>query len=329
MSKVESPPQHDYRSRNNYNALIVKLGCRVVVCLIVIEMIVRASGIVSVPLYDVDSQIGYVPRAHQEGEFLHRNDWYFNDKSMPVPRNWEPSAHPNILLIGNSIIMGGNPFRQEEKLAPLLQRLVGSEISIWPVAVGGWTQINEMVYLDRHPEIVRSSSWFLWEYMSGGLSGATQWRGEYTFPTHQPIYATWYAIRRYLISKLFPDLAANELPVVGSPNEQNVLAFEKHVESLKRSTDKKVAGVIWLYPTKAELEAARRGIDWLPERRVFEKVAREYDIKIIDIGSNLLWSEELYRADGVHPTIQGNHILATILGEEINESIEPHLFVPP
>jgi len=43
----------------------------------------------------------------------------------------------------------------------------------------------------------------------------------------------------------------------------------------------------------------------------------------------LLWSEELYRADGVHPTIQGNHILATILGEEINESIEPHLFVPP
>src|ERR1035438_8247662 len=82
------------------------------------ELAVRLSGVVDFPTYLTDSEIGYLPRPNQSGSFLHINDWVFNDRSMGTAAAWDSSKRPNLLLIGNSVVMGGNPYAQKDKLGP-------------------------------------------------------------------------------------------------------------------------------------------------------------------------------------------------------------------
>ncbi len=210
-----------------------------------VEIAARSAGLVDFPIYNVDPEIGYIPKENQSGAFLNKNDWYFNDKNMPIARNWQPSISPkNILLIGNSIIMGGNPFRQQDKLTPQLQARLGEKLFAWPLAAGGWTQVNEMVYLDRHPEITAKADYFAWEYMAGGLSQATPWQGEYVFPSHKPIIAAWYAARRYLLPRFFPSLHASELPVTGQINPNNLVKFDDELGKLAHIINRPHTGII-------------------------------------------------------------------------------------
>lgn len=101
------------------------------------ELVVRLSGVLDFPLYAVDPEIGFVPKPNQSGKFLNKNAWVFNDRSMGTDTAWSPSGKPDILLIGNSIVMGGNPYDQSEKLGPLLQKKLAGKVAVWPIAAGG------------------------------------------------------------------------------------------------------------------------------------------------------------------------------------------------
>src|SRR5579864_1123682 len=138
-------------------ARIVKLLC---LFFLVSEFAVRASGLTDFPLYNVDSEIGYLPAPNQQGSFLHKHSWAYNDRSMGVASAWNPAGHTNILLIGNSIVSGGNPFDQKEKLGPLIQETIGDTYALWPISAGGWTNINEIVYLNRNPDVAKSAQFF-------------------------------------------------------------------------------------------------------------------------------------------------------------------------
>lgn len=286
----------------------------IAILFLTIETGVRLSGLVDFPLYDRDDLIGYIPKERQSGAFIRKNDWYFNDKSMPVARDWDSTIHPNVFLIGNSIIMGGNVYQQKDKLSPQIQARIGSLPIVWPLAIGGWTQENEEVYLDRHPELTSQVDYIAWEYMSGGLSGATPWSSEYTFPTHRPSVATWYVIKRYVLPKLFHSLTSSELPVTGRATAENLARFDAEVGKLSQPGKR---GFIWLYPKREELEQARRGLEWLPERQKIQEIADNHGLRIVDIAVMPEWNSALYRDDGTHPTVEGNKVLAAILSREI------------
>jgi len=282
------------------------------------EIAVRFCGLVDFPIYNVDTEIGYIPKDNQDGKFLNRNDWYFNNRSMPTKLNWQAdTGSENILLIGNSIIMGGNVFRQQDKLTQLIREHFGDHVFVWPVAVGGWSNVNEMVYLDRNPEVVATANYVAWEYMSGGLSRVTPWPSEYTFPTHKPIFAAWYVMRRYLVPRLFPFLQASELPVTGQITPQNVVNFDDELGRLTQAIKRHHAGFIWLYPKEDELAEARQGKEWLPERQKIQEIADKHGLRIVDIAAMPEWKSSLYCADRVHPTLEGNKTLAAILSREI------------
>lgn len=289
---------------------------------LVAEIGVRVLGLVDFPLYSVDGEIGYVAKPDQSGAFLRTNDWYFNDKSMPIGREWDHGAHPNLLLIGNSIIMGGNPFQQRDKLAPRLQALFGDRLTIWPMAIGGWTQINEMAYLARHPDVVANADAFAWECMSGGLHGGTPWAGEYVFPTRRPVVAVWYLARRYLVPKILRSFEASELPITGASKTEFVDRFAAAVDGLAHGPNGRRKGLVWLYPTLAELKLARSGRDWLPERGQIEAIARRNGVAIVDLAASPRWTEALYSPRGIHPTAAGNAVIASILHDAIQSALE-------
>lgn len=81
-----------------------------------LETYLHLAGFGSYPIYLLDSQIKYIPASNQSGVFLNRNHWFFNDRHMGNSDNWTRDIHPDVLLLGNSIVLGGNPYDHNESL---------------------------------------------------------------------------------------------------------------------------------------------------------------------------------------------------------------------
>jgi hypothetical protein len=52
-----------------------------------------------------------------------------------------PDPAGNILLVGESIVWGGNPYKAADRLAAKLQSLVKGKV--WPISAGSWGLQNE------------------------------------------------------------------------------------------------------------------------------------------------------------------------------------------
>ena len=277
------------------------------------------SGAVDFPIYNVDAEIGYIPAPNQSGKFLNKNAWVFNDRSMGTATAWNPSVKPNLLLIGNSIVMGGNPYDQPDKLGPQLQAKLGDKINVWPIATGAWSNVNESVYLQRNPDVLKAANFFVWEYMNGGFSQLSPDRGQYVFPSEKPLLASWYVLRRYVLPR-FIEFNMNELPPTGQSKQESITLFEKLVAEMSASKGGKVPGLLFLYPSRDEYIAAQKGIDYVPDRKELERIATTYGLKIVDVAKRPEWNLELYK-EGTHPTVEGNRVLADILAASTQESI--------
>lgn len=95
--------------------------------------------------------------------------------------NWRQEKHPDFLLIGNSIVLGGNPINHDDKLGPLWEKELGAGSTVSPRAVGPMSMrwcISIAIQMSCKTPIV--------EYMGGGLAGANPWPGYYVFPDHKP-----------------------------------------------------------------------------------------------------------------------------------------------
>ena len=228
---------------------IRRVAIATVLVLAVSEVAVRLSGITDFQTYSVDEQIGYIVNPNQSGKFLHHNRWAFNDRNMATDSHWNPALHPNILIIGNSIVVGGNPQDQKHKLCPLIQQGIGPNYSVWPVAVGGWTNLNEIAHLERNPDVEASANFFVWEYMVSGTSKLAPWGGDFVFPRNHPLWTSWYVLRRYVLPRFIP--APSEMPPVGPSNITVMQTFRNEIKKMSVSTGKRIPGLLFLYPNEA------------------------------------------------------------------------------
>lgn len=299
---------------------VIQRSLLAVACLLVgTETAVRLSGIIDFPLYSVDGDIGYVPKSNQSGNFLNKNSWVFNDRSMGTGMNWSPTGKSNLLLIGNSIVMGGNPYDQSEKLGPLIQAKLGEKITVWPIAAGGWSNVNEAMYLRRNSDVMKANNFFVWEYMNGGFSQLSPDRGQYVFPSDKPIFASWYVIRRYVLPK-FIELNMNELPPEGESERENLKQFETLIAEMSAASGKKSPGILFFYPGKDQYIGMQKGIEYVPDRKELERISSTYGLKIVDIAKRPEWNLNLYR-EGTHPTVAGNKVLSEILSSAVIEAM--------
>ena len=85
-----------------------------VVAAVGVELWIRSQGIVDFPIYDTDEGIGYIPKAGQAGSYLNRFPWLVNERNMTAGP-WKPNEKPDLLLIGDSIVWGGEEYRHEER----------------------------------------------------------------------------------------------------------------------------------------------------------------------------------------------------------------------
>jgi hypothetical protein len=300
--------------------------------LVASELAVRALGLTDFPVYVVDPQVGYYYRADQRGRFLNRNSWAVNARGMPTGKPWAPDRALDIVVIGNSIVAGGNPYEQRERLAPLLERLAGEHYDVWPVAAGGWSTVNEVAYLGMVPDVVATADLFVWSHVAGGLTKPNHWLGDAIFPRERPRWATGYVLRRYLLPRLGvgpapppSGEAVFDPEQAGSggapPYATNLARWEQAVARLAQASGRRMPGIVLLYPTREQLDAARRGLEWLPERTDIERVAAAHGLLVVDLTRSPEWSARQYK-DDIHPTPDGNLVLARILLSHVRRALE-------
>ena len=130
-----------------------------VLCFMSVECVLRYRGYGDFPIYNVDSQIGYVPAPSQAGLFAGTFPWYFNEHSM---RNqpFVSDADHGVLLLGDSIVFGGGiDFMPEERLGACLQAAAGGSYRGLSAAAGSLYYDNDQVR--PRQSALRDAGWTL------------------------------------------------------------------------------------------------------------------------------------------------------------------------
>ncbi|MFA5985208.1 MAG: hypothetical protein WC782_14430 [Methylococcaceae bacterium] len=286
------------------NRLRTKILITGLVLVVLAEIAVRLSGITDFPLYDANSQIGYIPKASQSGDFLRTNHWQFNSKNMGAAE-FTPTQAMDNLLIGDSVVLGGNPYRQEDRLGPQLSKFIGQPV--WPISAGSWALRNELSYLRMHPDVVSQSDRFVFVLNGGDFEQASSWSCEKTHPRSRPISAALYVFRKYVWDWGTCGQIPNEVLVPSGdwrPELQQFLASDA-------VQNKPV--VFFLYPDKAEM-TVKTALEAGVESHVTElRKACPVPVLIYSVGRDPRWKLALYK-DGIHPSKDGVKVLAEIIG---------------
>jgi hypothetical protein len=220
---------------------------------------------------------------------------------MGVADQFRPSAYSrNILLIGDSIVSGGNPVDQEVRLGPVMNTACPR---VWPVAAGSWAFLNELRYLRTHDYLLPTFNRIVFVLNSEDFDEASVWASEYTHPTHRPLLTSVYIVQK---------------------------KFASMTGAAKRGDNDWRAEFLWLrqqyhglitialYPTKAEAaDSALRAAKL--NAHMTELQAR--DVEVIEAINTPAWSPADYR-DDIHPTIDGTKKLANYIVSKLPECFD-------
>jgi hypothetical protein len=280
---------------------LISVGLIAGFCLLLVaavDVAARAFGVLDFPLYLNSATLGYVPAPNQRGSFLGKNDWAFNELSMGVARRFDPDDEPNTLLIGDSIVYGGNPIKQFDKLGPSLNR--ASCGMIWPASAASWAFLNELRYVHSHADILRMLTRIIFVLNSEDFGNASIWTSEVSHPTYYPVSTI-----RFLFRKAF--VSPQDQPPSGDNN------WSAELKWLISNYDGPITFA--LYPNKLENQNG----DTLDADAALLKPYLSNHIHVLLVGKDENWHSALNYRDEIHPSVQGAGVLATILAKDISE----------
>lgn len=274
--------------------------------IILIEAVVRLSGITDYPLYDADNKIGYIPKASQSGSFLNFNDWAFNALHMGVAEEFKATTGLDTLLVSDSIVYGGNQIKQQEKLGPQLQNIMGGKV--WPISAQSWGLRNELIYLRQHPDVVQQVDQIIFILNGGDFDIASSWGCEMTHPRAYTLFRTAFVIRKYVHNWSSCGALLPEYKVPDGDWHIELLSFmQTHEMQGKRVK-------FFMYVGKPDVldkskQTEPNGIEG------FGKQLKELTHQpVYSVARDSRWSAAMYR-DEIHPTPAGNQTLANIINK--------------
>jgi hypothetical protein len=265
------------------------------------EVAARVSGAVDFPIFSVSARAGYYPAPNQHGRFLNSNTWVFNDHSLGNMQPYSPAPN-DVLIVGDSVVYGGNPIDHADKLAILLENFSGRRV--WSLAAGGWALENQLQMLKRDPGLLNIKT-IIFVKNSGDFGDMNVWKDAITYPLDNPSCAICYLFDKYIF---------RSADVVDSP--RSPAATLRWQASLREFLASYKGTLIWvLYPKAAEIgHLAPEFNDIMP---LIENRA-----KIIQIGAVSNWSRTYYR-DSIHPNLHGNAEIARAIVNGADLKLSP------
>jgi len=255
--------------------------------LLLAEISLRLSGVTDVPLYRPDPHYGYIPQANQRGAWKNKNRWVHNSLSMASYEEFKPGG---ILLVGDSIVSGGNQSDHAERLGPQITKLTGE--TVWPISAGSWSLLNELAWLRQNPEVVRNVDRFVFVLNDGDFIDPSIWRIDPDHPDHKPVSRVYYLIDRLILAPRRPVQAP---PPSGRDWRSEFRAF-------RASTNKPVLVVLYSGRPDAPDKMERWAPDFAPEVLIAKDDPR--------------WVAATFR-DHLHPDAGGTSVLARLIDDRL------------
>jgi hypothetical protein len=279
---------------------IITLVC-VGVALLAVEASIRLLGLTNFPIFMRAPGVAYYPAPNQSGVFLNKNHWYVNAQGFENDRSFFVS-HPSVLLVGDSIIEGGNPTDYKDRVGPIAAQKSG--VQIWVGAAGGWRLLNELAFLKTHSSELRSVDQLIILLKDGDFEEPAFWTDELSFPTRPPLFATSYMIRRYFLPR------PSNLPMVTAEQVRD-FQHKWSMELDELVDDYHGAITIVLYPDKYDY---RDGSSWKSDTAAIRSYVGDHTkrMKIVDVREDSRWNASMYR-DGIHPNLAGDRVLGELI----------------
>lgn len=311
---------------------IWQIGLGLALMLGLAELGVRLTGVVDFPVYDVDARIGYIPQAGQSGKFLRRNAWSINARGMGSPA-WQPGPErEDVLVIGDSVVWGGNPLTDADKLGHRLQAM-DPQRRYWSAAAGSWSILNILAYFERYPDVAPASDRIVVVLNGGDFAGRSQWKSDSKHPRQRPLLASGYVWRKYGQPRLLRMVSRvqgpqqTEAQAAAAPARGNWA--QTHVDPATvaalaaqlaqwRSERPERRLVVVLYGG-LELQAPQPDSAVVADHVAMVDLAREAFgpfATIVDVNADPRWHGDLYR-DPIHPNADGNGVLAAIIHDAL------------
>ncbi len=257
----------------------------------------RLVGSLDLPLFRTDPRIGYYPAPAQHGAYLRRNAWVFNERSMGTARAFRPTAD-SILLLGDSIVYGGNPLNQPDKLGPQLEQ--HTRRPVYPLAAGGWAFDNELQMLRANPDLLAVPTLVV-VANSGDFGEVAGWSSPINWPVARPLSAIDYNLRKFIFKPH---------DVVQAPTSE--AATRQWQADLDWLLAHYKGRLVWvLYPAISEVHKP------LPASYgpLLERIKGR--ATVVNIHAAPEWSTQLYRDGAIHPNALGDAVLAGLIAKAL------------
>lgn len=284
--------------------VLLVLGCS--------ELFLRFMGALDFPIYQSEEDGHYFLKSNQNGVFLNKNRWFVNSSGFNNKEEID-LARPYIMLVGDSVVYGGNPIDYEDRIGFKLEKEISQHVYIG--GLGGWSLYNEMKFINKNLNVAKNANLLVIQYDNGDLSGLAKVSpGNGLHPLTKPVSANYYYFNKYIYPKIANKVTLSELP----PIPEKAISrgnWEQELLKIANSINGKILFI--LYPDK---QAFLDGKLWEEQTHDIKKFLETNSDKFsyIDMSKDPAWNPELYR-DGIHPNIEGNQLVATAIAKYIKQ----------
>lgn len=266
------------------------------------ELAARTLKVGDFPIYQQDAASSYVMQANQSGSFMGKYAYAVNEQHMGVADKF-PADGTGILLIGDSIVLGGNQVDQADRLGPQLSKATGCQY--WPISASSWALANEIGRLFAQPDLMKVQTIVIVSN-DGDFGEKSRWQNQYAQPTEKPLLLSLYAMRKYLG-------AGNVLdhPYSDAPDPAKWLP---QLVKLRQTFKGRI--VVVGYPDKLDLEGGRFDKFDIATLPTLPQLKAAGGIEYVPVLGNPAWTVAQYK-DNIHPTAPAYHKLAAILAPKL------------
>ena len=315
-----------------YYKLLILIPC----VLIGVEITLRQSlGLGSPVLSLADRQTGYRFKPNQKifrfGKRIEYNQ--YSQRSEPTTE-FKPAKTLRILMVGDSVLNGGNPTDQADILTEKLEhRMDAAETKVVEVlnaSAGSWGIGNQLGYLekfgffDSDATVLQIGSHDLVQPTStGGVVGQS------THPDKKPLLATQELIFRYLWPRVIrnfklentPEKIASEIPET-QDSEQQFYENMTMLSDAKNDIDEEQIPMFVVFtPSRQDLLPSSSEPEYKTD---FLEALRKLEVPVIDV--HQAWSNlpkdtvSSYFRDKVHFSPTGNEAVTKLISQELCSS---------
>lgn len=297
----------------------------VVALLVIAEVTARAYGLGSPLLYE---KTGYGYRVKPDQSLSRFGNWlYYNRQGLrsEAMADFPLPGKMRILCVGDSITFGGAETTQQLTYPYLLEKMLNSHspverYEVFNASAGGWAMENEEGWLAEHG--IYSSRFVVLQVASHDLFQAvadSRIVGTHpAFPERAPWFALQELLIRYILPRVWHHLRLRDPGEVlhqrTSADITRTLASLRRIASMVRSQGADLVVMLVEQPPGIE-----------PQDELMQQAKKMLQTQLVADGISLLRPGEamkqaggalLFR-DGLHPNVEGNHILAQTVVTEI------------